>query len=385
MIPIFLSIGFSFLYAVVIVIHRRRIHKPDFDLPCYPKVSVLLTLRNLDDGLEENLSSVFSIHYPNYDLFFAVDGMEDPCIPVLERVRSRFPNIRSTVVVTGHSSLNNPKISKLAKLESRSDAELFWVLDSDIRVTPQTLQALVGEYLYKDARIVFCPIRCRGASTFGSVLEMSYINFFLSGSILTAWKFFKQRVIVGKSLLIERQALEHFGGFDYFTDVLAEDHWLGEAFAQGGFAVNCNYTWVDNIKEKSTVKNYFARITRWAKLRYNLKRPIYLFEILLNPPALILILLPILKITALPLALVVIMVRIIMEYIVFFTINDSDRVRLPIILSLAPAVLCKDLLMLVAYFMPFFSHNISWRGGNIRIGKYTLIGFYQENCLYDGA
>jgi cellulose synthase/poly-beta-1,6-N-acetylglucosamine synthase-like glycosyltransferase len=369
-----LSMGFTFLYATQIVLHRRRISVRDLDLPSYPTVSVFLTLRNVDDGLEENLTAVFSLDYPNYDVYLAVDTIEGPCMEAAERVRSRFPGVRSTVVAVGYSRVHNPKIDKLTQLERRSDATLFWVLDSDVRVGPQTLRALVSEYLYRDTRLVFSPIRCQGARTFGSVLEMSYVNFFMSGSIVTAWKMFRQRVIVGKSLLIERKALENFGGFAYFAEVLAEDYWLGEIFVQCGFSVRCNYTWVDTIKETSTVKNYFDRMSRWAKLRFNLKRPIYLLEIALNPLALVLLFLPLLKAYALPLTLIVIFLRVALEYLVFFAINDGDRRRPFVILALAPAALVKDFLQLLVYFMPFFSHTVTWRGGTIRIGKNTLIG-----------
>ena len=85
------SMGFSCLYAALIILHRRGNHHRDRELPDYPKVSIFLTLRNLDDGLEENLASVFSIDYPNYDVYFAVDTMEDPCMGALERVRARSP------------------------------------------------------------------------------------------------------------------------------------------------------------------------------------------------------------------------------------------------------------------------------------------------------
>jgi ceramide glucosyltransferase len=369
-----MSMGFTVVYATLIVLHRHRIRVRDLNLPSYPSVSVFLTLTNLDDGLEENLTSVFSLDYPNYEVYLAVDRMEDPCIEVLERVRARFPGVRSIVVAVGHSPEHNPKIDKLAQLARQSDAPLIWVLDSDVRVVPQTLRALVSEHLHHDARLVFSPIRCHGARTFGSVIEMSFINFFMSGNIITAWQMLRQRVIVGKSLLIERKTLDHFGGFAHFADVLAEDYWLGETFAQGGFSVRCNYTWIDTIKETSTVKNYIDRMTRWAKLRFNLKRPVYLLEILLNPLALVLLFIPLLKTYALPLALIVISLRIALEYLVFFAINDIDRRRLPVVLALAPAALAKDFFLLFVYFIPFFSHTVTWRGGTIRIGKKTLIG-----------
>ena len=382
---IIVSLGFNCLYAGLLILHRRRIPVGDLHLTSFPKVNIFIPVRNLDDGLEENVTSIFSLDYPNFDVYFAVDGMEDPCMETLERVRARFPRKRCAIVLAGHSLLGNPKAHKLAQLQRRGDAPLIWALDSDVRVCPETLRSLVGEYLRHDARIVFSPIRCRGARTFGSVLEMSYINFFLSGSVLTAWKLLRKRVIVGKSLLIERKTLDQFGGFSYFTDVLAEDHWLGETFAQSGFPVRCNYTWVDTIKETSTVTNYFARMNRWAKLRFNLKKRIYMTEILLNPIALVLLLSPVLKTSAFFIAPIVLCARLLLEYAVFFAINESDRRRPSVILSLAPAVIVKDLFMLIVYVLPFFSHTVTWRGGTIQIGKYTMIALNQENLLYDGA
>jgi ceramide glucosyltransferase len=378
------SLGFSFVYATLIVLQRRRIPFCDLNLPSYPKTNVFMTLRNLDDGLEENLTSVFTLDYPDYDIYFGIDDINDPCVKVAERVRARFPRLSSTIVEIGNSQVHNPKVNKLAFLERQSDAPLIWVLDSDVRVEPQTLRALVSEHLL-GAKIVFSPIRCRGARTFGAIIEMSYVNFFMSGNILTSWKLLRQRVIVGKSLLIERKALDAIGGFAHFIDVLAEDYLLGETFIQNGFSVRCNYTWIDNIKEVSTIKEYFDRMNRWAKLRFNLKRPIYMLEILLNPLALVLLFLPVLKINAIPLALAVIFLRVALEYIVFFSINAGKGHQASVIMTLAPAVLIKDLMLFVVYFLPFFSNTVTWRGNSIKIGKKTQIICTPQSLLYDNA
>jgi ceramide glucosyltransferase len=373
------SLGCSFLYATLILLHAGRAPGRLVNLSSFPKVSVFLTLRSLDDGLEENLISVFSLDYPNFDVHFAVDALDDPCVQVAQRVRARFPGIKTAVIQVGQSRTHNPKVNKLACLEGHSDAPLIWVLDSDVRVGPQTLRALVGEHLNRGAKMVFNPVRCSGARSFGSVIEMSYVNFFMSGSILTAWKLFRQRVVIGKSLLIERKSLDAVGGFAYFADVLAEDYWLGETFIKHGFSVRCNSLWIDTIRETSTINNFFNRMGRWAKLRFNLVRPVYLLEILFNPLALVLLFLPLLKTSALPLILIVVFVRVAVEYLVFFAINHADRRRFAIILALFPATLVKDLLMLFVYFIPFFSTTVSWRGNTIRIGKKTRITFNQEN------
>jgi ceramide glucosyltransferase len=379
-----LSMGLACAYAAGIVLHRPRKVFPRA-LARFPQVSVFVTLRNMDDGLEENLASIFSSHYPNFTVRCAVDTMSDPCVPVVERVRARFPGIQSTVIAAGHAQTSNPKISKLALLEGHSSAPLIWILDSDVRVDPDTLPALVHEHLASTAAIVFSPIRCRGARTFGSLLEMSYLNFFLSGSVIGAWGLFRQRVIVGKSLLIDRSVLERFGGFSYFADVLAEDHCLGEAFARSGFPVRCNYTWVDNVKETSSVATFFNRLVRWATLRYNLKRPLYVLELLLNPFAMLAVAMPFLGATALPFAGIIIALRIALEYGVLFAVDRRSAGTPAVLLALPAVVLVKDALMVAAFILPFFSSTIKWRGGRIRIGRGTSILFCPESRLLDGA
>lgn len=369
-----ISLGLNALFAALIVAHRRRSDAARATGPSgCPKAAVFLTLRNRDDGLEENLASVFSTDYPSFEIFLAVDRTDDPCASAIERTRARFPLVKATVVAAGHAAGSNPKIAKLSQLEKLSDAPLVWVLDSDVRVTPRTLGALVSELERSGCHLLFGPVRCRGGRTFGSMLEMSFVNFFLSGSIIAAWKLFRQRVVVGKSLLIDRAALSRFGGFSYWSDVVAEDHWLGETFFRSGFRVRCAGVWVDNVKESTGLWSFIGRVDRWAKLRFNLKRPVYLLEILFNPLALCLLLIPVLKAAALPVAAVVVVLRILLEYAVFFSVNTGDRRRWRAVLSVAPAAIVKDLITAAVYFVPFFSRSLIWRGGTIKIAMDTRI------------
>jgi ceramide glucosyltransferase len=376
------SLCFSLLYTALIVVRTRRIPLRDGNLPWYPKTSIFVTLRNSDGRLEENAASIFALDYPHFDVFF--DDIHDPCAKTARRVSTRFPGIASSVVATGNSRGHNPKIDKLASLEGLSDAPLIWVLDSDVWVDPQTLRSLVKDYL-DGAKIIFSPIRCRGARSLGGLIEMSYINFFMSGNILAAWDLFRKRIVVGKSLLVEKAALEAIGGFRYFSDILAEDHMLGEVFTRHGFPVRCSDVWIDTTREDSTIRTFFDRMNRWAKLRFNLKKPLYAMEILLNPLALVILFSPVLKTNAFILAAIVVSLRVILEYIVFFSLNAADRCRPLPIAALALAVLIKDLSLTIIYFLPFFGSTVTWRGNTIRIGKETRIILNQKDLLYDNA
>jgi hypothetical protein len=88
---------------------------------------------------------------------------------------------------------------------------------------------------------------------------------------------------------------------------------------------------------------------------------------------------------ALPIISGALLLRVVLEYLVFFAINDSDKKRPGVIAGLALAVFAKDIIMLIVYFIPFFSQTLTWRGSTIKIGKKTKLTLNQDSLLYDKA
>lgn len=375
------------LFTALAVAFRRGRKTAGSRLREYPFVSLLKPVKNIDDGMAENLESFYRLDYPAYEILFAVDDLSDPCVAIVNKLKAAHPGIPTTVIATGHPRFDNPKVHKLARLEARSRGGLFWTTDSNVRVAPDALRRLVDEYLDHDTKVVFSPIRGSSSRSFGSLMENASLNFFTSGSIIAAWLLGRQRILVGKSILIERAALETFGGFGYFKDYLAEDFLLGEAFAKSGFRVATNFTWVTNVSQTASPRIFHRRMSRWAKLRFHLRRPVYLCEVLLNPIVLAM---------AAPFAFgrsgwtvlaVTAAAKVGLEYVNFLFINAEDRRRLRNHLLFPAAVICKDLVFFGVYFAPFFSRRVDWRGGRIVIGRKTLITIPAnvDNLVYEGA
>jgi ceramide glucosyltransferase len=353
----------------------------------YPLVSLLKPVKNVDDDMAANLESFYHLDYPAYEVLFAVDDFQDPCVAILRDLQARHPRIPTTIVATGHPPFENPKIHKLARLESKSLGALFWATDSNVRVAPDSLRRLVDEYFAHDAKVVFSPIRGSASRSFASLMENSGLNFFTSGSVIASWFLGHQPIIVGKSVLVEREALETFGGFGYFKDYLAEDFLLGEAFRKSGFRVSTNCTWVTNISQTATLKSCFKRLSRWAKLRYHLRRPVYLAEILLNPIIIALAGWAAFGRKGWAVLAATTAVKIAVEYANFLFVNPEDARRLRNHLLFPAAVVAKDLVFFAVYLTPFFSRQVEWRGGRIAIGKNTmiLIPANVDNLVYEGA
>ncbi|MFO7733106.1 MAG: glycosyltransferase, partial [Candidatus Aminicenantes bacterium] len=205
-----------FLFTAFTVAFSRGRKSAGYGSLEYPFVSLLKPVKNIDDDMAANLESFYRLDYPAYEVLFGVDDLKDPCVAILRELQARHPRIKTAIAASGHPPFENPKIHKLARLESKSRGALLWATDSNVRVSPDSLRRLVDEYLARDAKVVFSPIRGSFSRSFGSLMENMSLSFFTSGGIIASWFLGRQPIIVGKSMLVEKAALETFGGFGYF-------------------------------------------------------------------------------------------------------------------------------------------------------------------------
>ncbi|MCX8161281.1 MAG: glycosyltransferase [Candidatus Saccharicenans sp.] len=377
-IPLIISGFYLVLMTFMTVIHRPRRsrgarksnHNQDFR---YPPVSILKPIRGLEDELEANLESFYRLDYPVYEILFAIDDWQDKAVEIIRRVSEKYPHVRTSILATGHNSAENPKIHKLDFMEKQCYGRLLWVADANVRVEADTLKCLVEEYLKKGARVIFSPIMGTSSRTFASLMENTSLNFFTSGNVITLWKLFSIPIVVGKSMLLDRLALKTLGGFRYFKNYLAEDYLIGKSFQQSGFRVSTNCTWVANISQRASLKSFYRRMARWARLRYQLNRPAYLSEILLNPLILSLSGLALSGAGFWKLLGLVVSGKVFLEYINFLVVDVLDRSRLTNHLLFPFMVVVKDIILFVVYLTPFFSTTVEWRGGRIKVGRNSLI------------
>jgi len=391
---IILSLSGLYLVAMtaLVIWHRpttRQKKSPASPSPSqdYPLVSLLKPVKGIDDGLEANLESFYQLDYPLYEILFAVDDWQDESCALIKKLAARYPAIHTKILATGDPLTENPKIHKLSWLESESRGRLLWVTDASVRVEPQTLRRLVEKYSSSKAKLIFSPVLGTNSRSLASLMENTYLNFFTSGNIIALWKLFRQPVVMGKSILLDRAALRSFGGFKYFKDYLAEDYLIGKSFQDSGFKVDTNYIWIKNISEQTSLKTFFKRMVRWARMRSKLNRPAYLAELLLNPVVIALAAMAAFGAPFLKLALAVAAGKIILEYLNFLAVDSPDRKRLVNHLSFPAMVIAKDLLLSAVFLLPFFSNTVDWRGHHFKIGKNSLITPQNdiEKLIYEEA
>lgn len=372
-----LSLCTIFLTNILPVIFRNSKKRKLPENFHYPRVSILKPVKTVDDEMAENIESFYKLDYPNYEVCFGVDCIDDDCGILITELKNKYPQIVTKIIPTTAIKIGNPKVDTLVKMEDHFEGDLYWITDSNVRAEKGTLTNLVSEYAENDAKMVFSTIRGIGSRTFGSLVENCYLNSFVSGNIITAWLIAKQQITVGKSMLMEKKALNDIGGLIYFRDFLAEDFIIGDTFPKKGYNVSTNFTWIENFNSTTSIKGFYGRISRWAKMRSKINPAAAFAEILLNPIPYFLIFS-----IAFPKFLYVLLymsaLKILFEYINFLFVNKVDRKKIINHILFIPAVITKDLVMFYAWINSFLSSSIDWRGRKMKIGKLSRITEYKN-------
>lgn len=109
-----------------------------------PRIAILLPVRGLDPGFDENLGAILNQAYPAYRVVVAYDDPEDPALLRLREVRAASSRVPVQEVRSDPTSLGgkvNALLSALRALRPEDEVVVFG--DSDIRPGPDWLRQLV--------------------------------------------------------------------------------------------------------------------------------------------------------------------------------------------------------------------------------------------------
>jgi ceramide glucosyltransferase len=117
-----------------------------------PRVALFCPVKGMEAGLAENLSALIEQDYPEYEIFFAISGVDDPAYRVIEHVAAS--SKRPTHIVrAGRAKDCGDKVNNLrAAVEQAGDGfDVFVFADSDGRPSRRWLARLVAPLA--DARL----------------------------------------------------------------------------------------------------------------------------------------------------------------------------------------------------------------------------------------
>ncbi|MEM6926150.1 MAG: glycosyltransferase [Myxococcota bacterium] len=355
------------------VVLSRRPWRPSRDRA--PAISILKPLKGVDDDLEANLASFVDQAYDGpYEILLGAADPDDPALEVARRLKRRFPH-RDIRVVAGHNEPGvNPKVANLAALSAHARHDTWLVSDSNVAVEPDYLATLACELGDPDVGVVSNLVVGVGGGNLGAVLENLHLNSFVLVAVCGAEVVARHPVVIGKSMLVRRAALEHVGGWSRIADVLGEDYVLGATVAQAGYRVVLSPWPVRTVNRTWTVDRFVSRHLRWSRMRRNFAPPIYALEPLLNPiPWLLGLALAAVVTVDDPL---VALTGIVTAALVKVSLDAILHARLlgswPSLLELA-AIPLKDLWVLGLWVAGWLRSTVVWRGRRYRIGRGTRL------------
>ena len=109
-----------------------------------PRAALILPVRGLDEGFDENLRAILAQSYPVFRVIVVVDEDSDPALDRIRRIAAEFPRVRSSVVLADPAGIGG-KVNALRTALGHLDAsdEVVAFADMDIRPSRDWLRQLV--------------------------------------------------------------------------------------------------------------------------------------------------------------------------------------------------------------------------------------------------
>jgi len=274
----------SLVYAVITIVAAwLYLKQRPGELRQPAPISVLRPLSGMDDGLEENLRSLFTQQYGAFELLFAVHHEGDPAAAVVEKLRLEFPSVSTQLLVSGDPPYPNAKVFSLDRMLQAARHELLVMTDSDVRVSPHLLETLAREFQDAGVALITCPYRGIAGPSVWNRLEAIFMNTEFLGGILVARMLNGMDFALGPTLGVRKSALAQIGGFEFLKDYLAEDFVMGNRIAASGARVLLSSEVIEHrIGSQRFAANLRHRM-RWLRSTRR-SRPLgYIGQVFTNP------------------------------------------------------------------------------------------------------
>lgn len=336
-----------------------------------PPVSVLKPLHGAEPGLYDNLRSFAEQDYPQAQIVFGVRRESDGAVPIARAVIGDLPDKDIVLVVEERVGGANLKVANLENMLQRARHEVLVIADSDMRVRPHYLAAVVAPLENPAVGLVTCLYIGAGSGGLWSELGALHINFGFLPSALFAAQLGWGGGCFGATIALKREVLERIGGLARLRDELADDHVIGEAVRELGLEVHLSrYLVEDRVSERS-LADLWRHELRWARTSRSIA-PIGFAGSAITYPAAIAMAAEIATRFSLTASLFL---------VISLALRWLTAGRLARALGLAPApalrLVARDALSFAVFIASFFGNTVFWRDQVVRLepdGRMTVVG-----------
>ncbi len=227
-----------------------------------PPVTVLKPVYGLDKGLEENLLSLCRQDYPDYQIVIGVQRTTDPALPLLQRLAQEYPD-RITLVVKPSEPVVNGKVQNLVNALEQARHEILIISDSDVRLAPDYLSAVVAPLEDHTVGYVCTLYRSVAATRWFEKFEVLSLNADFVPSIIFSAVTGAANFCLGASVAFRAADLKAIGGMAALGDYLVEDYELGRRLIGLGKRMHLSPHIVEVLADYPTFSTWWHHQIYW--------------------------------------------------------------------------------------------------------------------------
>jgi ceramide glucosyltransferase len=231
-----------------------------------PPLTLLKPVHGAEPNLDAHLASFFEQDYPQYEILFCARTDNDAGLEIARRVAARYAQIPALFLTTGEPLYINAKVASLELMESEATYDIFVISDSDVRVAPDYLRAVVLPFANERVGAVTCPYR--GVAADGGLwarLEAVGMSVEMTSGVLAARAMEGMQFTLGPTMAFRRDTIRRMGGFRVTADYCADDFVLGNETWKLGQKVVLSHHAIDHIVINATFADSLKHQVRWMK------------------------------------------------------------------------------------------------------------------------
>jgi ceramide glucosyltransferase len=326
-----------------------------------PSVTILRPMKGLDPEADANLLSLCDQDYGGrLHIVLGADREDDPSVAAARRLKAARPDREIAIVVDPTQHGTNRKLSNLINMAARASGEVLVISDSDVRLPPGAVSAMVAELRKPGAGLAYALYRGRPNGNLWSRIAALDVNARFISSVVVG-QAMGAHPVLGPTMAVRADALAKGGGFRRLKDVLADDFELGRMVREQGLSIACPPLLIDHGFPERTLAELWRHELRWARTIRLLNPGGYAGSLITYVLPLALIGAALMGFSALALIALGVLAGLRQATaILSCLVMDADTSAI----WLFPL---RDLLAFAVFLAAFFGSRIEWRGSSLRV------------------
>jgi ceramide glucosyltransferase len=247
--------------------------------------SLLKPLYGDEPLLETALASACAQDHPALQVVFGVQDQADRALPVVARVRARFPGADIVLVCDDTARGTNRKVANLMNMLPAARHGIIAIADSDVHAPPDAMRRVAAALERPGvgmATVLYAGLPA--SRTLTARLGATAITHGFLPAALVARALGRQDAL-GASMAVRRDTLEAIGGFSALSNDLADDNLLGRLVRRQGLGIALADTVVGTTVPESRMTDLFAHELRWGRTIRSLAPLAYAASVMQYPLA----------------------------------------------------------------------------------------------------